>query len=66
LHYDRTSLHIALSVRKFLAKTQVPAYTIWPFLISHSLNGLILNNACHSSNCHKIVSCNVTRPYIHL
>jgi hypothetical protein len=53
--------HIALSVRKFLAKTKVPAYTIWPFLMSHSLNGLILNNARHSSNCHIIAESTVTK-----
>lgn len=61
LHYDRTSFHTALSVKNFLAKTQVPAYTIWPFLMSHSLNGLVLNNARHSSNCHIIAESTVTK-----
>jgi hypothetical protein len=61
LHYDRTSFHSALSVKKFLAKTQVPDYTIWPFLMSQSLNGLILNNACHSSHCNIIGGSTVTK-----
>lgn len=43
------------------AKTQVPAYTIWPFLMSHSLNGLILNNARHSSHCHIHAESTVTK-----
>ena len=73
LHYDRTSFHIAPSVKKFLAKTQVPAYTTWSFLMSHSLKGLTLNNTPLSSHCHiiaestakKLFPLIVTRPYIY-